>query len=155
MDILNLLTTSATGGALGIIGSIGSGWIKLKQKKADNEHSVAMANIAIKQGELKADSADFTASQEAAQAENESLGDLSEVAQSISQRWFLLLLASYKGSVRPTLAYTAHILAGIAFYYAEPDTRSVMITQVFQMASLYGGWYFGQRDINKRIYSTK
>jgi len=26
-----------------------------------------------------------------------------------------------------------------------------MIMQIFNMAALYGGWYFGQRDINKRL----
>jgi hypothetical protein len=44
-----------------------------------------------------------------------------------------------------------HILAAVAFYYATPDVRSVMIMQIFNMAALYGGWYFGQRDINKRL----
>lgn len=151
MALMDVLTSSASGGLLGIVGSIGGGWIKLKQKKLENEQSVAMAELDIKKGELMADSADFRASQEAARAENDATGDLSEVAQSAGQRWFLLISSGYRSSVRPNLAYAAHILAGLAFYYADSETRSVMINQVFAMASLYGGWYFGQRDINKRL----
>jgi hypothetical protein len=150
MDWVNLLTNSATGGLLGLVGSIGTGWIKLKAKKQENIHSLALMNLAIKKDELAADSADFTASQQGAQAESESIGDLA-TGSSNGQRWILVLVTAYKGTVRPNLAYLVHILAAVAFYYATPDVRSVMIMQIFNMAALYGGWYFGQRDINKRL----
>lgn len=151
MDWASLLTNSATGGLLGFIGSIGTGWIKLKAKKEENTHSLALMNLAIKKDELDADSADFRSSQEAAQAENEAVGDLSQVAQTNGQRWMLILMSSYKSSVRPNLAYAAHILAAMAFFYASESSRETMVDQVFNMAALYGGWYFGQRDINKRL----
>ena len=153
MDWASLLTNSATGGFLGFVGAIGTGWIKLKAKKEENSHSLALMNLTIKKDELDADSADFRASQSAAQAESEAVGDLSSVAQTNGQRWVLILVYAYKGTVRPNLAYAAHVLAGLAYLYASDLAQEGMAHQIFNMAALYGGWYYGQRDINKRLNS--
>ena len=61
MDWIQALTNAGTGGILGIVGSVASGWLKIKGMKAQAEIEREMVKLQIDKGTIEADSADFQA----------------------------------------------------------------------------------------------
>ena len=153
MDWISALTNAGTGGILGIIGSGVSGWLKIKGMKAKAEIDREMLKLQIDKGTIEADSADFQASQKAAQHESDSLIAVSSIAEKPWQKGLLILHFIYKGSVRPTLAIGVHILAAVLYFQMPAEYQDIILQQIFTIAFAYGGWYFGQRDLNKRLFS--
>ncbi|HEY9816734.1 MAG TPA: hypothetical protein V6D20_13185 [Candidatus Obscuribacterales bacterium] len=155
MSWLEAIANAGSGGLIGILGSGISGWLKIKGMKAQAEIDVAMARLQIDAKTIETDSEDFRASQEAAQKESESLVSVSSIATSDNQRWVLIWLHFLRSSVRPALAYTVHIIAAIVYFTSPEEFRHTILQQIFTMAFAYGGWYFGQRELNKRLFSDK
>ena len=153
MNWLEALANAGSGGLIGILGSGISGWLKIKGMKAKAEIDMQMMKLQIDKGTIEADSADFQASQKAAQTESEGLIALAQSAKSKGQSWALILLHIYKGSVRPSLAYGANIAAIIIYFQMPAEFQSVILQQIFTLAFAYGGWYIGQRELNKRLFS--
>jgi hypothetical protein len=153
IDFLHALTNAGTGGVLGIIGAGVSGWLKIKGMKAQAEIEREMVKLQIDKGTIEADSADFQASQKAAQSESEGLIALAQAAKSRGQSWALILLHIYKGSVRPSLAYGANIAAIIIYFQMPGEFQETILQQIFTLAFAYGGWYIGQRELNKRLFN--
>jgi hypothetical protein len=155
MSWLEAIANAGSGGLIGILGSGVSGWLKIKALKAQAEIDMAMAKLQIDAKTIEADSEDFKSSQQAAQKESESLIAVSSLAETKWQRWVLILLHVYRSGVRPTLAIAAHVIAAYAYVKFGPERQDVILSQVFTMAFAYGGWYFGQRELNKRLFSEK
>lgn len=153
MDWLSALTNAGTGGIIGILGAGVSGWLKIKGMRAKAEIDREMMKLQIDKGTIEADSADFQASQKAAQHEADSLIAVSKIAEKAWHKTLLILHFIYKGSVRPTLAIGVHILAGVLYFQMPAEYQDIILQQIFTIAFAYGGWYFGQRDLNKRLFS--
>ena len=153
MEWLQALTNAGTGGILGIAGSIASGWMKIKGMKAQAEIERELLKLQIDKGTVEADSADFQASQKAAQKESDALISISQIAYKPWQRGLLVLHFVFKGSVRPTLALGAHVIAAVLYFKMPEEYQNIILNQIFTIAFAYGGWYFGQRDLNKRLFS--
>ena len=152
MGIVEAITTAGSGGLIGILGSGVSGWFKVKAMKAQAEIDIQKAKLAIDKGTIEADSADFRASQEAATQEHEATIAISTIADTGPKRWLLVMLHCFKGVVRPLLAVMAHVIAAYVYFTSGPEQQDVILSQVFTMAFAYGGWYFGQRELNKRLF---
>jgi len=153
IDFLHALTNAGTGGILGIAGAAVSGWLKIKGMKAQAEIEREMVKLQIDKGTIAADSADFQASQKAAQHESDALVSVASIAEKPWQKGLLIWHFVFKGSVRPLLAVGVHILAGILYFRMPEQYQDVILQQIFTIAFAYGGWYFGQRDLNKRLFS--
>jgi hypothetical protein len=153
MDWLNALTNAGTGGIIGILGSGASAYFKIKGMKAQAEIEREMVKLQIDKGTIAADSADFQASQKAAQHESDALVSVASIAEKPWQKGLLIWHFVFKGSVRPLLAVGVHILAGILYFQMPEQYQDVILQQIFTIAFAYGGWYFGMRDLNKRIFS--
>ena len=154
MAWLEALMNAGTGGLLGILGSGVSGWLKIKGMKAKAEIDERMMRLQMDAETMKASSADFQASQMLATSENDALIGVAAIAKSKWQVWILVLLHAYKGSVRPNLAVGSHIVAAYVFInLMTPEMQEIVLKQVFTMAFAYGGWYIGNRELNKRIFS--
>jgi len=153
MSWLEALANAGSGGLIGLLGSGISGWLKIKGMKAKAEIDMAMAKLQIDAKTVEMDSEDFQASQKAATAESGALIEVSKIAESPLQKWVLILLYAFKSGVRPTLAIAAHIIAAYVYFTSPDEYRSVILQQIFTIAFAYGGWYFGQRELNKRIFS--
>jgi hypothetical protein len=153
MDWVQALTNAGTGGILGIVGSVASGWLKIKGMKAQAEIEREMVKLQIDKGTIEADSADFQASQKAAQHESDALISVANIAESPWQKGLLIWHFVFKGSVRPLLAVGVHMLAGILYFQMPEQYQDIILQQIFTIAFAYGGWYFGQRDLNKRLFS--
>jgi hypothetical protein len=153
VDWLSSLTNAGTGGIIGILGSGISAYFKIKGMKAKAEIDREMMKLQIDKGTIEADSADFRASQEAARHESDSLIAVASVAQKSWQKGLLILHFVYKGSVRPTLAIGVHILAAVLYFQMPEQYQDIILQQIFTIAFAYGGWYFGMRDLNKRLFS--
>tara|TARA_R100001463_G_scaffold133888_1_gene195635 strand:- start:930 stop:1394 length:465 start_codon:yes stop_codon:yes gene_type:complete len=153
MDWVQALTNAGTGGILGIVGSVASGWMKLKGMKVKAEIDREMLKLQIDKGTIEADSADFQASQKSAQVEGDALISVAQIAEKPWQKGLLIWHFVFKGSVRPMLALGAHVLAGILYFQMPEEYQNIILNQIFTIAFAYGGWYFGQRDLNKRLFS--
>jgi len=153
MDWIQALTNAGTGGILGIVGSVASGWMKLKGLKVQAEIDREMLKLQIDKGTIEADSADFQASQKSAQAEGDALISVAHIAEKPWHKGLLIWHFVLKGSVRPILALGAHVLAGILYFQMPEEYQNIILNQIFTIAFAYGGWYFGQRDLNKRLFS--
>lgn len=153
--IINALTNAGTGGLLGILGGGVSAYFKIKGMKAQAEIDRQMLELQIDKGTIEADAAAFKASQEAAGKEDESMIAISSIAETKGQKWLLLLLHAYKSLVRPTLAIGVHILAALIYFKMPEEFQEIILQQIFTIAFAYGGWYFGSRELNKRLFSEK
>ena len=121
--------------------------------KAKAEIDRQMLKLKLAKGTIEADSADFQASQQAAQHESDSLIAVASIAEKPWQKGLLIWHFIYKGSVRPTLAIGVHILAAVLYFQMPAEFQDIILQQIFTIAFAYGGWYFGQRDLNKRLFS--
>ena len=152
MSWLELLGNAGTGGLLGIGGSLATGWMKIKGLKAQAEIDIKKAELGLDKTTIEADAKDFQASQNTAAEEHKGLIALAKESTP-GQKWILVLLHAFKGSVRPSLAYSIHIIAGIAYFSFSDEHQTMILGQIFTMAFAYGGWYYGQRDLNKRLFN--
>tara|TARA_R110000824_G_scaffold128020_2_gene288712 strand:+ start:411 stop:875 length:465 start_codon:yes stop_codon:yes gene_type:complete len=153
MNWLESLANAGTGGLLGIFGSAVSGWMKLKGMKVKAEIDREMLKLQIDKGTIEADSKDFQASQKSAQVESDALISVAQLAEKSWQKGLLIWHFVFKGSVRPMLALGVHVLAGILYFQMPEQYQDIILQQIFTIAFAYGGWYFGQRDLNKRLFS--
>jgi len=164
------LTGLLSGGLIGAIGGIATGWLKLKEKRADQEHEIKMrdmdkqlmvaeaenavrleqarAQTAIEQGAADA----FTASQAAARVDIPA-----GIAEKVSPRVAdIFVLGEFaKGMVRVLLTILSFAFVvyfgfqGIAEAAKDGKLALTCVKSVIFMAELSGGWWFAQRQMNK------
>ena len=152
MNWLDLLGNAASGGIVGLLGGLGTGWLKLRATRDKYTYDLEMLELQIDKGTLEADSLAFQASHDSAQEEDKATGAIAVLAKESWWGWMVIWVHVFKTSVRPSLAVGAHALVAVAFYNAVPEVQAEMTKQIFAMATLYGGWYYGQRDLSKKLF---
>ena len=151
MDILGTVGKVLSGGALGVVGSIGSGIINMIQTKNTNAHELAVmaANLeAAKAAGLNQVTLDsikmMSSSYEADKASYQNASGIDV----------------YRGSVRPTVCY---FLVGMSTWlgfwaFSRVGAADTVIAEIavmsmntcLEMASMALAWYFGARYMAKR-----
>ena len=135
MDWIQALTNAGTGGILGIAGSVASGWLKIRGLKAQAEIEREMVKLQIDKGTIEADSADFQASQKAAQKESDALISISQIADKPWQRGLLVapyaiegqLVAAWHTQIRQQIGQFASRRLGRRYCYAGVPAHGILI----------------------------
>ena len=159
-----------SGGLVGAIGGVIAGWMKLKERRADQEHErlmrdkdremmIAEADSAVRLEQARAltvleqGAADaFTASQSAARV------DIPESLAGKAAPWSatLFVLGEFaKGQVRVLLTIVS--FSAVIYFAAQglgeamkgKDLGLACVKSIIFMAELSGGWWFAQRQMNK------
>lgn len=154
MNWMDVLGVASGGGLFGLVGAVAKGWLELKQAKVRIEERKAEAEIqreliklqtdkATIEGEAKA----FAGSQAAAAGEGEGIAALSAIATTPAQRWLVLISGALRFGTRSLLTWFAHLIAFIVFFTLDAEMKRLVLLQVFAMASTYGGWWFGSRQV--------
>lgn len=154
MNLGDILGVATGGGIFGIIGAVAKGLLEIKQQKAkleekkiDNEHQLALVKLEIDKGTILAESAAFNASQDSAKSEADSFEGISALAQTPLQRWLVLGAAVLRYATRSLLTWGSHLMAFVVFFTLTADMQQAVLLQLFAMASTYGGWWFGSRQV--------
>lgn len=168
-SIANLFTGGLTGGILGVIGSIATSWMKAKEKKADQDHELAMRDKDMQLMQAEAESA--VKLEQARQATVREQGDADaftatqvdarmDIPQGMANKtwpWManLFVFGEFiKGQVRVWLtAMTVGTVVWLALDNMPKDFNldigKEMAKSISGMASMAFAWWFGQRQMTK------
>jgi hypothetical protein len=159
-----------SGGLIGAVGGVVTGWLKLKERKADQEHErlmrdkdrellLAEADSAVKLEQARAVTAAeqgaadaFTASQVNARVDIPA-GIADKVSPWVANTFVLGEFA--KGMVRIVLTILSFAFVvyfgfqGIAEASKDGKLALTCVKSVIFMAELSGGWWFAQRQMGK------
>lgn len=130
-SILDLLGAAASGGLLGVLGSLATTWFRLKEKREDNAHALALAEVAGRNAEAAASWSAFSASQTA------SASDMTEKVSPWAANW--------RAITRPALTLLLVISSVILTAFAPPDTKHEAIIAVHSLTGTAVAWWFGSR----------
>lgn len=131
--LTDLLFNAGTGGLFGLVGSVATSWMRLKEKSVDNAHQLALADKAAASAEAVAAWGAFGASHTAAAA---------ELTEKCSP-W----AANVRAVTRPALTLLLVLAATIAaLFFAPPDVKGQAIAGIITLASTAVAWWFGSRQ---------
>jgi hypothetical protein len=133
MNLLTeLLFNAGSGGLFGMIGSLATTWMRLKEKKVDNEHALNLLDKQAASAEALAAWSAFTASQSA------SASDMTEKVSG----W----AANVRAVTRPALTLLLVLGAFIAVMITPDPAAKSNAAQSFQiLAGTAVAWWFGSR----------
>lgn len=129
--ITELLFNAGSGGLFGMIGSITTTYMRLKEKKIDYEHAQAMADKQHASAEALAAWNAFAASQTAAAA---------EMTEKVSA-W----AANIRAVTRPFLTVLLVLGSFIAVCFSPTEYRAQAIGSMQALAGTAVAWWFGSR----------
>lgn len=128
----DLLFNAGTGGLFGLVGSLATSFMKLKEKRLDNEHTLALAATQAASAESAAAWGAFAASQNAAGG---------EVTEKVSP-W----AANVRAVTRPFLTLLLVLAAFVCAFLSPPDVKGQTILGIITLASTAVAWWFGSRQ---------
>lgn len=159
-----------SGGLLGAVGGVVTGFLKLKEKKADQEHELAMRDKDMQLMQAEAESAVKLEQARAVTAAEQGAADAFTASQvnarvdipaGIAEKaapWActIFVLGEFvKGQVRVALTLVSFGLVG---YFASKGIQDAAqqgqlvlaaVKSVIFMAELSGGWWFAHRQMTK------
>ena len=164
--MLDLFTSLITGGATGLLGTAISGLIGLFQARSERGHEIEMRKLDIDLAKAEASSAERVAAVEAEsashQAEMRALEASYRDAHSRMSRpgegGALKAVDVVRGLIRPVLTVALVAAVIVIFFYVgvpELDADKVgvrIIGTVLYLATAAVLWWFGQRQIEKRVH---
>ena len=155
MSLLDLVGNAATGGVLGILGTIGGGVISIFQARNQFKHDEAMADLNLRMiaaqsdaaSKLSADQLKTMTEQQAGQAFVSSQMGAAPAANTPAVILGILSLW------RPLL--TALLIGLTVWYYpdASADMKSFIIQAMVTCCVTAVTWWFGSRQIEKYLAS--
>jgi cobalamin synthase len=129
--ITELLFNAGSGGLFGMIGSLTTTWMRLKEKRLDNEHQLALAEKAAQSAEAAASWGAFAASQTASSA---------DMTEKVSP-W----AANVRAVTRPFLTAALVLAAFVAALFAPQEAKASALQNVQMLAGTAVAWWFGSR----------
>lgn len=130
MSWASLLGNVASGGVLGLVGQLATGWLHLKEKAQENAHELAL--IEAQKG-LAVEQANATAFAASQQAEATTAANVSPWAANIKTLW------------RPALTLLLLILTAGIYYSAAADVRAEISGDIVTATTACIFWWFGSR----------
>ena len=159
-----------SGGLVGAIGGIATGWLKLKERRADQEHEVKMRQMDKELMIAEADNAVRLEQARAVTVQEQGMADAftmsqasarSEIPAAIADKlspWMANVFAFgefLKGQVRVALTLVSF---GAVMYFASQGVAEAAkdgqlaltcVKSIIFMAELSGGWWFAHRQMAK------
>lgn len=148
-SIADILGNAASGGLLGVIGTIGGEVIGFFKRKQEHSQWLDKAKL---QGELDAakTAGELAVSREKGASEAFAASQVAEGNLKGEHRW----VTSFRAFTRPGLTWTS-LLASIIFGFFPPSSQMGM--EVVAMLNVYTGmmiaWWFGQRAMDRAVTS--
>jgi len=133
--ITDLLFNAGSGGLFGMVGSLATTWLRLREKKLDNAHQLALAEKQAASAEAAAAWAAFGASQNAAAA---------DMTEKVSP-W----AANVRAVTRPFLTAFLVVAALVVCFMAPPEVKREAIGSIQMLAGTSVAWWFGSRMTKK------
>ncbi len=133
--ITDLLFNAGSGGLFGLAGSLATTYFRLKEKRLDNEHQLALAEKAAQSAEAVASWSAFSASQAA------SAGDMTEKVSP----W----AANVRAVTRPFLTAALVIASFVVALFAPPEAKASALQNVQILAGTAVAWWFGSRMVTQ------
>jgi hypothetical protein len=130
MNWATLLGNVASGGILGLVGQLATGWMHLKEKAVHNAHELAMIDAQKGLAVETASASAFAASQ---QAETATAANVSPWAANIKTLW------------RPALTLLLLILTACIYFSSSPESRSEIAGNIVTATTGCIFWWFGSR----------
>ena len=137
--ISEILGNVASGGLLGLFGSLATGWMELKKFDREtvrirdqHEHEQGMAKLGADVAMEAGKAAAFTASQTSAAADSAASG----VAP-----W----AATLRAATRPLLTWLLVAIAAVIAIYAPAEQQARAASELVGLAGMAVGWWFGSR----------
>ena len=128
---LEILGNVASGGVLGLVGQLATGWMHLKEKAQDNAFQLAMMDKQAESAKETAASVAFGASQ-AAEAQTNT-GGVYPWAQTVKTLW------------RPFLTLLLLVLTTVVYFRSDPVAQSQIASAVVTASDACVFWWFGSR----------
>lgn len=129
--VMEILFNAGSGGLFGMIGSFATTWLRLKEKRMDNEHQLALAEKAAQSAEALASWGAFSASQTASAA------DMTEKVSA----W----AANVRAVTRPFLTAALVLAAFVVALFAPEEAKGAALQNVQMLAGTAVAWWFGSR----------
>jgi hypothetical protein len=129
--ITELLFNAGSGGLFGLVGSLATTFLRLREKKQDNEHAMKMAEVTFKSAEQVESWKAFANSQSAS---------ASDMTEKVSP-W----AANVRAVTRPALTLLLVVAACIVAFRAPPDVQANAIQNIQILAGTAVAWWFGSR----------
>lgn len=130
MNWASLLGNVASGGVLGLVGQLATGWLHIKEKAQANAHELALIEAQKGLATEQASAAAFAASQS---AEAATAGNVSPWAANIKTLW------------RPALTLLLLVLTTGIYFSAAPEVRAEISGDVVTATTACIFWWFGSR----------
>lgn len=183
MDILTQFAGSGILGTIGgILGSLGTGILKYKTAKMQNQHDLAMAKLAgdqelamhkaeVQKITVEGDISRELAAEQTLQASFEHDAKLSDalagVKLSPAQAWIMVFVESIRRLMRPALTLTSvgYVMYIFSSYWghlsqlnqlpadAILDQLILVMSAIVALATMAGSWWFGDRSLQKHVAS--
>ena len=133
--ITELLFNAGSGGLFGMIGSLTTSWMRLKEKRVDNEHSLKLLQMQAASAEAVASWTAFTASHNAAAAET-STG---------ASPWAINTRIVTRPYLTGFLVVGSFLLALVQCFEVVPDAVANSIQSFHFLTGTAVAWWFGSR----------
>ena len=128
---MELLFNAGSGGLFGLVGSLATTFMRLREKKVDNEHALKMAEVTFKSAEQVESWKAFAASHLSAS------GLVSEKASPWAVNTQIV--------TRPYLTAFLVVASSVIVINAPPDVKAQAITGIQALTGTAVGWWFGSR----------
>ena len=151
MSILDVVSNAASGGVLGLLGSLFSGVVSIFQQKGQFSHDEAMAQINLQAiaaqsaaaKELSAEQLKITQETQAGQAFTASQAGANINASTPP------FIAGITALWRPTLTAGLILFAIYMFPKSSADVQAIIVSTYIQAGAAATLWWFGSRQMEK------
>ena len=144
MEWLELLTSTAGGGILGLAASGFKQWMSYKDRKLANAHELEMASV--ERENMRLETEQMKVKHELALELQESANDAANLQAAIraesqitgTSQW----VTDLRGSLRPLLTWFIDIATVVMFFF---NPTNAMMNELAFLASTVTGYWFGDR----------
>lgn len=159
--MLDFILSAASGGLLGVVGSVGKAAVGMLQQKQSNKHEESIAKvqadanvrIATIEAEKGVKLADARRAQIDSQAKVEDKKALQKAidAEAKFVPTGIKTLDFIRGVNRPALTWALLVMSGLLFFsgYANDEIRASIADGVLFLASMATAYWFGDRPLKK------
>lgn len=161
-QLLGLGANAATGGLLGLLGSVASGFVSIFQARTQFKHEEAMADLELKRIAANSEAQRQLSADQLKALESKNEGEAFTASQMAGNSFNNLPAwgAGILAAVRPVLTIAAGLMVWFCYTHdVDPETKKMIVASVLAVSGMAWGWWFGDRQISKmsasRFLSTK
>ena len=160
LDFLtSFIPTVATGGIVGLLGTVVSGGAKILNDRQRHKYELALRKLDLEQSRIEARGAERAAAIEAEGVQEEAAWSaLGESYREAAARWshgdsgWLVAVDVIRGLMRPSGAYLFLILSAVIYFTLAADDAEVrerIIHSIVFLTETSWLWWYGTRQMDK------